>query len=48
MAVAWNTLEERKRMLSMKPLPKAVDVDVEKQKRKKYHPSFLGEPSELP
>ena len=29
---AWETLEERKRKIRMKPLPKAVDVEKAKKK----------------
>lgn len=29
---AWDTLEERKRVLRMKPAPKAIDVSVKEKK----------------
>ena len=30
---AWNELEERKRILRMKPMPKPVDVNAQEERR---------------
>ncbi len=35
LAKAWDTLEERKRILRMKPAPKAIDVPLKQPKKER-------------
>jgi len=42
-ALAWERLEERKRILKNKPMPKSVDVS--KEKRSRRHSAGPTEPA---
>ena len=40
LTAAWDTLENRKRILRNKPLPKAQEVERPKDKRRPVHETF--------
>lgn len=44
-ARAWSELEERKRVLKMKPAPKPIDVSVVKPKRQRTSPVVMVDPA---